>query len=461
MVDDGSGQKEVWRVENFNLAPVEPQMHGRFYGGDCYVVLYAYTTGAADHFIVYYWIGAKSSQDEQGTAALKAVEVDDKLGGKAVQVRVVQGKEPPHFMAIFGGKMIVYAGGKASAFDGPDAVDREVSEKYLLQVRGTSQYSTKAVEVDCRGASLNSNDVFLLKTPHSLFIWAGKGSTGDEREMAKKIAATTIPLEPTLVYEGQEKADFWNAIGGKEEYASEKRLSDRDDPHPARLFQCSNATGSFKGPDSVIRDVVETLRNDDLELSLEIVDFDQSDLIPDDVMLLDAWDTVFLWIGTDSNRIERSLAERAAQEYLAADPAQRDQDTPVVRVKQGFEPPNFTGFFGIWDRSLWSVSFPDSWYGAKFNSKTYEQLKKELQEENPGLEIITKENGLSEETTKYSLDVLLEKDPDKLPLGIDPTKKEDYLREEDFKRAFGMGMEDFETLPNWKRQQLKKSAGLF
>ena len=58
------------------------------------------------------------------------------------------------------------------------------------------------------------------------------------------------------------------------------------------------------------------------------------------------------------------------------------------------------------------------------NSKTYEQLKKELQEENPGLELITKENGLSEKTAKYPLDVLLEKDPDKLPLGIDPTKKE-------------------------------------
>ena len=28
----------------------------------------------------------------------------------------------------------------------------------------------------------------------------------------------------TMVFEGQEKDDFWNVLGGKEEYASEKRL---------------------------------------------------------------------------------------------------------------------------------------------------------------------------------------------------------------------------------------------
>ena len=62
--------------------------------------------------------GAHSSQDEQGTAALKAVEIDDRLGGAPVQVRVVQGKEPPHFLAIFQGKLVIYQGGLSSSFDG-------------------------------------------------------------------------------------------------------------------------------------------------------------------------------------------------------------------------------------------------------------------------------------------------------------------------------------------------------
>ena len=44
------------------------------------------------------------------------------------------------------------------------------------------------------------------------------------------------------MFEGQEKADFWEVLGGKAEYASEKVLQD-EGSHPPRLFQLSNAKG--------------------------------------------------------------------------------------------------------------------------------------------------------------------------------------------------------------------------
>jgi advillin len=45
--------------------------------------------------------------------------------------------------------------------------------------------------------------VFLLKTGGHSYIWCGKGSTGDEREMAKKIAAVMAPGDQEVVYEGK------------------------------------------------------------------------------------------------------------------------------------------------------------------------------------------------------------------------------------------------------------------
>jgi hypothetical protein len=41
---------------------------------------------------------------------------------------------------------------------------------------------------------------------------------------------------------------------------------------------------------------------------------------------------------------------------VIADPSNRDDDTAILKVKQGYEPPTFTGFFGVWDTSLWNVS---------------------------------------------------------------------------------------------------------
>lgn len=178
-----------------------------------------------------------------------ARDLDDEVDGRAVQVRVVQGKEPPHFIAMFGGEMSVYLG---------DADDSgfEPVKPYLLQVRGNTVGEARAIQVPLRAASLNSNDVFIVATDSIAYLWCGKGCTGDEREIAKKIVSRDR-VDTTTIYEGQEKADFWEAIGGKEEYANDKRLIAEDKDQPTRLFQISNATGNLKGkPYKLINELV-------------------------------------------------------------------------------------------------------------------------------------------------------------------------------------------------------------
>ena len=48
---------------------------------------------------------------------------------------------------------------------------------------------------------MNSNDCFIVSTQQQCFVWCGKGSTGDEREMAKSIAKSRS--DPLIISEGE------------------------------------------------------------------------------------------------------------------------------------------------------------------------------------------------------------------------------------------------------------------
>lgn len=60
----------------------------------------------------------------------------------------------------------------------PGVVNPEPGAR-LFQVRGTEELNTKATEVPARAASLNTNDVFLLKTEKTCYLWYGKVPSTD------------------------------------------------------------------------------------------------------------------------------------------------------------------------------------------------------------------------------------------------------------------------------------------
>jgi len=65
---------------------------------------------------------------------------------------------------------------------------------------------------------------------------------------------------------------------------------------------------------------------------------------------LDAYSTVFVWIGNKSNKFERTAAVKRAEKYIAEVKDQRvKEDTLIEEVLAGREPPAFTVQFIQWE----------------------------------------------------------------------------------------------------------------
>lgn len=332
MVDDGKGKVQIWRVEDGATVPVDPTSYGHFFGGDCYLILYSYKPGGREQHIIYTWQGLKCTQDELAASAFLTVKLDDSMGGAPVQVRVTQGQEPPHLMSLFKGKpMIIHSGGTSRK-----GGQSQAASTRLFHVRQSSSGASRAVEVEASASNLNTNDAFVLKSPGGLFVWKGVGASDEEMAAAKHVVAF-LGGSPNSVTEGREPAEFWSALGGKKEYQTSKTL--RNVVKPPRLFGCSNKTG---------------------RLTVEEVpgDFTQSDLATDDVMLLDTWDQIFLWVGKDANEEEKTGAPKIAKDYVDSDPSGR-KGVPITTIKQGAELPTFTGWFQAWDAHMWDTDALD------------------------------------------------------------------------------------------------------
>jgi hypothetical protein len=458
--DDGSGKLTVWRVEKREKVEVKSASIGHFYSGDSYVILYEYKDKRdKDAAFIYFWQGHNSSQDEKADSAIMAMHLDDEMGGYPVQVRVVQGKEPPHFFKIFEKYgIVIHEGGIGSGFKNRDEADSyDTDGTRLFHIRGTNDFNTRAVQVKEAASSLSSGDTFILETPEVIYLWLGKGCSGDERDFMHKIRKSSgmnfqsKDPDPVLVTEGEEPAAFWKVFGSTPEEGpnlyAKVEIEEVPEAEP-RLFQCSDARGYFWAE--------------------EIFDFDQEDLVEDDVMLLDTWREIFIWIGQGAKDSERKEAMELAKKYVsdAAEVTKRGvDDVTFLVIRQGMEPVNFTCHFLGWSDDKWR------------NGKSYEEMKAELEAQNPAEAAaiaapVSLESELAKVTVggvKYPYDVLVNgqqvdgeyTNPPTWPDGLDLTQKEKYLADDEFEKLFEMSPEEFTKLPKWKQLNKKKTLKLF
>ncbi|KAL8095390.1 hypothetical protein AgCh_036745 [Apium graveolens] len=338
---EGGGKTEVWRINGSAKTPVPKEDVGKFYGGDCYIVLYTYhPQDKKEDYYLCYWIGKDSVEEDQKMAARLVVTMSNSLKGRPVQGRIYQGKEPPQFIAIFQ-PMVVLKGGLSSGYKNYIADKGLNDETYtadcvaLIEISGTAVHHNKAVQVDAVATSLNTNECFIVQSGSSIFIWNGGQSTVEQQQLAIKVADFLKPGAMVKhAKEGTENSSFWFALGGKQSYTSKKLCSDVvRDPH---LFTFSIDKGKFE---------VE-----------EVYNFSQDDLLTEDVLILDTHAEVFVWVGQSADSTEKQNSLENGQKYIdmAVSLDGLSPHVPLYKVTEGNEPCFFTTFFS-WDSSKATV----------------------------------------------------------------------------------------------------------
>uniref|UniRef100_A0AC34R3T8 Gelsolin-like domain-containing protein n=1 Tax=Panagrolaimus sp. JU765 TaxID=591449 RepID=A0AC34R3T8_9BILA len=113
--DDGKGTKKIWKIVSFNLVEIPIEEYGIFYSGDSYII--SYVSPQIKNGIIYYWLGNHSTIDEKGAAAAYVSKIDENdFKGKSVQIRIIQSKEPEHFLKLFNDSIVILKGGVDSGF---------------------------------------------------------------------------------------------------------------------------------------------------------------------------------------------------------------------------------------------------------------------------------------------------------------------------------------------------------
>jgi len=332
----GAGSKigiEVWHIEKFHVKK-QPENGGTFFEGDSYIVLHTFKKdekSAALSQDIFFWLGNATTQDEQGTAAYKTVELDDFLGGKAVQHRECEGQESEDFTALFDGHIRLLKGGVDSGFN------HVTPEKYtprLMIIHGKRHVKVK--EIPLSGASLLSSDSFILDAGLQIWQWSGKNANAFEKRKGEHVIGKLKEERngtPKSIHldEGDDDADFWKIVGGK----------------PASIAAGSVATGDEEKaqsdkPNLSLHKIHEAGGKITVtELSSNQQSLPRSQLTSEDVIILDTGKNVYIWVGAKATRNEKANGMKSGMHYCT----QSGRKALLVCMSEGHEKPDFLKHF--------------------------------------------------------------------------------------------------------------------
>ncbi|XP_041374451.1 supervillin-like isoform X4 [Gigantopelta aegis] len=463
----------MWHVLEYDHYKLQEQSYGQFHDGDTYVVRWQYMVTAsgikslkghaARHSLTgrekcayFFWQGNQSTINEKGASALMTVELDEERGP---QVRVIQGKEPPCFLNLFKGKMLIHIGKREEPATNSQGAVR------FYWVRGEFDNELCLVEVPLCMSNLRSRSSLILLSVRTglLYTWHGCKSLPHARKLAVTAAEqlkSTCPLEVGLhedasiviteIEEGEETSPFWAALDG---YDPNSYLSLIKDPkpytHTIRIFYMCSVSGVLE-----VNEVPNTSRSE-LTTPFPFLQSDLYKVSQPGLFLIDNDHEVYLWqgwwpIATEEQEnvktgsaharfnVDRKCAIQTALNYCQ----EKRPDNPpgAYHVCAGVEPKCFTNLFPYWDVDpvVRNISLQEG---------------KEVGYIDRLSEVLTRLN-----KTRFTLEEL---QVEPLPEGVDAARLEAYLDDDDFQELMEMNREEFYLLPAWRQRQLKQHAHLF
>jgi len=213
-----------------------------------------------------------------------------------------------------------------------------------------------------------------------------------------------------------------------------------------RLFQCSNSSGVFEVH--------------------EIPVYNQDDLDSSDNFILDCYTKMYLWLGPESNNLEKKMASECVIQ-LSHVFAENDKtgargsdpfNIPLLAIDAGYEPPGFSMWFHGWDFIIAKEkATPD---GSNPDNDNVDKST------NFGIRSVYEVVIEFEASGQFFPYSVLKRDYIGKPLpnggkGIDLAKLEIYLSDEEFVALFKMEREQFYECPEWKKKKIKSQLRLY
>ncbi|XP_035470134.2 supervillin isoform X3 [Scophthalmus maximus] len=453
---------DTWHVQEFDDSEVPVESSGQLHDGDSYVVRWTYSISAVDEMngveecggrpgqkentAFFLWRGRHSAASGRDTAAFLSIGMNNL---EESQVLIPQGEEPPCFLQLFQGGLVIHKGKREEA--STDA------EWRLFCVRGELPDEGSLVEVDCCCAGLRSRGAVVLLNGQQgeLYLWAGCKAQASTREVGKRAVerltrmcpqelglSQSCPVKVQVIEEGSEPADFWTALGQMDRKAYDCMLQDPGKYNfTPRLFRLSaSSSGSFRG-----EELQSPSRLPGLVMAMPFVQQSLYSAPQPALFLLDNRLEVYLWQRgqpepTESSSSawsrwhnERTCAMQTALQYCKEMNPRRPPQAYLIL--EGSEPLTFTNVFPHWERSLGPPTQADT----------------------GRVKLTLVQDALAQLTrTQYPVEELL-RTP--LPEGVDPQRLEVYLSDQDFQTILEMKREEYASLPSWKQTELKKSKG--